>query len=226
MKEETPQPKPKKEKRADLGSEQKQPADRIGDLFKILAEDVDDIARPYWDKNGREIYPVTEYSPIKRRLIVRNVFAFIEGMIFQMKQVALLFEQETPGVLSSQEVALAKEKEYALNEKGEIEERTAKIRLKPNFLFAFKLFAKAGGLDEAPNLAGHSRWQDLGAAVTVRDRLMHPKKPEDMIVTDLEMQKVIRTYQWMYLEMTMNFLKSVHSHAVDRRRKRKAGTSS
>lgn len=57
-------------------------------------------------------------------------------------------------------------------------------------------------------IAGHSSWQnldlstqsnhllDIGSAIKVRDRLMHPKVAKDLVVSNQELDSVMNSTKW------------------------------
>lgn len=64
-----------------------------------------------------------------------------------------------------------------------------------NIKFAFRTFALVHLTDYRLNV-GDNRWDDLKKSLVVRDRLMHPKKVEDLETTDEEMERLQRAYDW------------------------------
>lgn len=64
-----------------------------------------------------------------------------------------------------------------------------------NIKFAFRTYARAHMTDYELNI-GNSKWDDFKKSLTVRDRLMHPKRVEDLEVSDEEMDRLQRAYDW------------------------------
>lgn len=174
----------------------------LADVFSKLAREMDAVAKPYLDEKHRTSYPVSDYSDTDRRLIVRSIFSFIEGMIFQLKQVSLIAAAEKTRPLLPEEIAMAKEEDYELDESGVIKSVKAKLRFKGNFRFAFKLFVKSNALDQKymPDLGGHE-WAKLANALKIRDRITHPKSASDLTITDEEIQNALRVYDWVYAQI-------------------------
>jgi hypothetical protein len=130
-------------------------------------------------------------SPTDRRALVRSVFAFVESMLFALKQEAL----HHPSVFSSPEIALLREESYELADDGEALIRPARLTLKRNLKFTFAAFAKAWRTRCRLEL-GDAGWQDFGSALKVRDRLMHPKRIADLDVSDDEVRIVNHASVW------------------------------
>lgn len=77
-----------------------------------------------------------------------------------------------------------------LSENGEIKARWAKITLEKNIVFAFRAYAKAFGVEFKIDKSGQG-WEDFKRAVKVRDRLMHPKRLQDLFVADGELKEMV-----------------------------------
>jgi hypothetical protein len=130
-----------------------------------------------------------------RRSFVRAVFAHMEGVVFTMKQFAYEYriQPETPATHA--ESAFLLEEAYELSEKGDIRTVPAKIPLTKNIKFAFKAFSRAGHSDyKLP--VGTAGWEKLTKSIKIRDRLMHPKNPNDTVVTETEHNTVLQTSRW------------------------------
>jgi len=136
-------------------------------------------------------------SSVERRLFVRSVFAFIEAAVFRIKTGALLWDIST---LSPNEIALIKEEDYELDDTGAIKTRKARLKFFGNFRFAFAVGAKAAGVNYQLDVGGDG-WRSLRDAVPVRDRLTHPKRATDLVVTDAEVRNVMAAFMWVMDQM-------------------------
>lgn len=164
--------------------------DKFEKLIKALTDDITGCA---------ELLAAQDSSQVVRRAFVRAVLASIEGNIYWMKQEAL--EAHNRQVqFSVEELALLKEETYNLSNNGKAAVRKAKLRLRDNLNFAFKMQAKSAYSDYSLNL-NSTEWNQFLKAITVRDRLMHPKRSSDLIVTDEELEHVQVASLW--------FLKSI-----------------
>jgi hypothetical protein len=166
----------------------------IDELFAELSKEIDLVAKvlptkPWTIKKYAD--PAT-FSQVERRLLVRSVFSFIEALIYRLKVGTLI---EGPGKLSAGEVALVKEEDYELDDSGTVKIRRARLRFLSNFRFAFKVAAKASEVDFDVDVSG-GEWQALRDALSVRDRLMHPKLAADLMVTDDEVRNAMKAYHW------------------------------
>ncbi|MBH2846077.1 hypothetical protein I6U52_20220 [Serratia marcescens] len=121
------------------------------------------------------------------RQLVRAGFAYIEGGSFSLKVAAIDDAINNSIELTQADIDFAFEVSYQLNDKGNIVEGTAHINLTKNIKFAFNLYSKAHQLNK-PFDSGLSFWSDLKKSIKIRDRLMHPRAPEDL---DIEPKEVI-----------------------------------
>jgi hypothetical protein len=108
------------------------------------------------------------------------------------------FEKVRAGAgFSDAEILLLKDWTYRLTDKGEVEFERAKLSLKSNLQFAFRMYAKAAGVEYSlPK--GEAEWDKFKRSIKIRDRLTHPKKPADLQVSDEDMRMVAEAYVWIF----------------------------
>ncbi len=125
------------------------------------------------------------------RQLVRAVFAYIEGVTFSVKASAAWKCMQDGVEITPQERYIAAEVEYRINDKGEVVERPAQIMLTQNIRFAFALTEKAHRIPAQfdPSIEW---WACLREAIKVRNRLMHPRLPEDLDISPEELIKTIK----------------------------------
>jgi hypothetical protein len=138
--------------------------DRLGEIMRILVSDT--------DRAGGLLS--TENSPYARRTYVRTFFAMVEGLTFQMKQVAL--ERESQGFIS-----------FLLREHEQLREETSFVRPLDNIRLSFECFARAHGSHFRPDYANH-RWDCLRKAIGIRNGVTHPKMLSDLDVSDANLR--------------------------------------
>ncbi len=93
------------------------------------------------------------------------------------------------------ELALMVEEDHELNDKGEIITVRAKVPITKSIRLAFKVFARANFCDYELTTGDH-RWDSFKRGLKIRDRLMHPKNVEDLVVTDDDFDILIDTITW------------------------------
>ena len=95
---------------------------------------------------------------------------------------------------------MIKEEDYELDDSGAVRIRNARLKLLNNFRFAFAVAAKAADVDFRLDVGGPG-WQALRETVPVRDRLMHPKRLTDLVVTENEVRKAMIAFNWAFDQM-------------------------
>jgi hypothetical protein len=125
------------------------------------------------------------------RQLIRSILAYIEGVTFSVKIKCVDHCLRAGIEVSDNERYLAVEVDPELNEKGEVVERSSKLRLMSNIRFAFRLFEKASKHASRFD-PGSEWWSCLHETVRVRDRLTHPKMPADIEVSGEEIVKALK----------------------------------
>ena len=150
-------------------------------------------------------------NQLHRRAFVRSVFAYIEGVLHQQKQFTYKLGDGT-GKLSDEEMLRLKDSRRKTNQQGEDVLVPHFMRFKDNFKFTFSAFSKSCNSTFELDLNENS-WNVLQASLKVRDRLMHPKSPEDLLITELEIQEASETFLWFSIviyESVSTALQSVY----------------
>jgi hypothetical protein len=93
--------------------------------------------------------------------------------------------------ISPEERYFSIDTEYDLNDRGEVVELVAKISLAKNIRFAIALNRRAHKVS-APFDASVEWWSCLKEAIRIRDRLTHPKMPDDLDVSGDDIVKVLK----------------------------------
>lgn len=120
------------------------------------------------------------------RSLIRTHFAFMEGMLYQLRRVALATAYEHPNFFSFEEISILLEKNFRLNEKGEISDIKSPGRFLPSMLFSFTTYAKLHGLSFRANKDGEG-WAAMRKYVEIRNQLVHPKGMDDL---DIDSEKI------------------------------------
>jgi hypothetical protein len=125
------------------------------------------------------------------RQFVRAVFAYIEAVTFSVKvsSAATCLDNEID--MTPQERYFATDTEYEINDKGNVVESIARISLAKNIRFAIALNRRAHRITELFD-ASVEWWNCLKAAIKVRDRLTHPKLPDDLNISGEEIVHVMK----------------------------------
>ncbi len=140
------------------------------------------------------------------RQLIRAILAYIEAVTFSVK-ASCVHQCLAEGMeVSDHERYLAVEIDSELNDKGEIIERPARIRLTNNIRFAFRLLEKASKQPSTFDPASEW-WSCLQEIIRVRDRLMHPRFAEDIDVSGAEIVNALKAKKGFDEVLLANYLK-------------------
>ena len=158
--------------------------DDLGQLYDTLTKDIAHIV------GGALSVP-----QFKRRSFVRAFIALVEFDTYNRKQRALYLHQQGHYRFEASELMLLREIQPELDDTGKVKERQKYLRLIDNYRFAIRMFCKATGIEfQLPtNDAGWTAFKDT---VTVRNRITHPKRMDEVNVSDKQLQTVISAYKW------------------------------
>lgn len=159
--------------------------EQLKDVYRILSADMD----------AAMAYTAAHSSPFSHRTVVRTFFSLVEGLAFQLRQVTVASLEPHPGRLTVAELALLREERYSLNNKGETEASENFQRILPNLLFTIRCYGKNHGASFEPDTSHHG-WQALQRAVTIRNRITHPKSISDLTIGVEDQQSLIDASAW------------------------------
>lgn len=173
------------------------------DLLKTFSGELDLIWKRYEQ----------DHSEHWRRVLVRSVFAAMDALSRAMMFVALprivgqLATRQTtwqhelgdPNCAAKEffEVCALSNLTFDVNDKGEIDLKPMKVNLARQMLFAIRMMSKVTGVSFNPKEV--EGWAEFNSSVKVRDRITHPKKPQDLVVTEEEMKSAIAGMHWLIL---------------------------
>ena len=160
----------------------------LAEIMNILEQDVKKLIESGKDDQADQTW---------RRSAYRAVFSWIEGVVYQMKQVAVCtqggFYQAR---FSRAEIAFLQEESYYLDDKGRVKTKYNNFsEIDKNLRFAYAKLIE--GLQLSINLeVGGQGWEAFKEAKKIRNNLTHPKNSSELLVTDENMQVLSDTIQW------------------------------
>jgi hypothetical protein len=147
---------------------------------------------------GHRLYP-DQVPRIKARMLIRSMFATIEGIVYGMKQLAFAANR-ADGPLTLDELLICKEISFGQKGNGEVDGSSMRLKFESNVKFAFAVLAKVFHQSFELN-TNCQAWNRLVQSVKVRNRLVHPKRSSDLELTDDELRHAIEAYQWFDLQV-------------------------
>jgi hypothetical protein len=132
------------------------------------------------------------HNQFKRRTFVHFLFAHIEGFTFAKKRFArALYEKIGVGNFTERQIAWLREEAYGQKFP----------RFEDNFKFSFQAMSAVMGIKFDLNLDRDPRWHSFRLALTIRNRITHPKLVHDMNISDEEILHVMKAFLW-FLDKT------------------------
>lgn len=132
------------------------------------------------------------YDESQARDLYRALFAYLEGTSFSVRMwsAKILLDE---GTMDGFERSVVSEQATSLRD-GEVVLTPMKISLQENIQFTFKLADRAHKRPTQTLDTSKVWWSDFKRAVKVRDRLMHPKLPNDLDISGDEVVLAIRVH--------------------------------
>lgn len=166
------------------------------ELYTVLHEDVYAIAGPSQPGERDGIYypDPARLSQRDRRNLVRTVFAFIEATTFQLR---VLLAKNWRDAMSDAQLLALRDLQVDVLPSGAVKTKALKCGLVP--LIRLTVSAYSHVLPEAATVTCDGPGFDAVArSVRVRDRLMHPKTIDAVVVTDSEIREALTAFAWVH----------------------------
>jgi hypothetical protein len=139
-------------------------------------------------------------TPFARRAYVRTTFAYFEGFVYWLK-----------GVVTTWVLGMGKRRNevnltalYLLSDETLRPNRQGKLESEPNRLpfmnfCAFVLRTAAECFEADPSkFFSDNGWCQMKVALDVRHRITHPKNPEDLSISDEEIDAFTKAHHWLF----------------------------
>ena len=144
-----------------------------------------------------------EDSDFWRRMLIRSVFAFIEAYTTVLRRMVLeVYTQKEHAHIPLTKIALLQDYEYSVDEVGKVRRQTFKLVTQKQIALTLRTFAEVMGKDDdfiRDKVFGVNEWRNLKGSMKVRDRLTHPKRYEDLTITDDERHQCTTAFNWFVL---------------------------
>jgi hypothetical protein len=153
----------------------------LGEIVVRLAADLRHFQKRMLSSAKRGTFTETDAS--YARALIRAFFALVEGTCNALKVQALgdMLDDEDrdiePGLIN-----IVFEERFEVDDNGRAAVKPLIYPLQKNIKFAFRIYSEASGHPNTLDTSA-SWWCALMEMSKLRDRFMHPKKPEDLDVT-------------------------------------------
>jgi len=138
----------------------------------------------------------TQYN---RRMYIRAVFSAIEGTCFTFRADIINDVESKKYHISLADKAMLREESYSFD-KENIKGRanTRYISLDNMLLFTFKHLAASNAISYEIDKKTDG-WRSFKQALKARNRITHPRNPDEFQVSDSDLVDIKRTYKWFWL---------------------------
>ncbi|EHH2479586.1 hypothetical protein C9I98_17935 [Photobacterium sanctipauli] len=164
------------------------------ELAVILDEDISAVAKAMEESKPR--------SSALDRSYVRTVFSALEGVLFALRQE--IIQADNFGTeFMPKERAFILEKKY--NQRtNTVTKHTFRPSIRESICTNTGYYARSKGLKDFrfPETSG---WDDMKKAITIRNRITHPKSIEQITITNEELEVILRAKKWFTTEVMAQY---------------------
>lgn len=157
----------------------------------------------------------SEDTPERRRRYIRNIIALVEGTTAAMRGLALADAKAKVTRFSPGEIAILRGKTYELDDEGVVHSRPSNQKLVRNVRFSFAALARTYDAPFTLKVDG-AGWKCFRATIKVRNRLVHPRAPLDLEVTDAEIRDASTAHGW-YAEQNIGVSDAILASRTSKR---------
>lgn len=160
-----------------IGDEQiKRRLNEVLSVLRILTDDVIQCQK----------VRVDQPSSFADRMWAHSTFVLIEGLTYQMRQLALDLDSLSPGLLTT-------------SEKTKISEDSSFLDTADGIKWAIRTLAKAVGEPIPCNFNTDKEWKNVMlTSLEVRNRITHPKKSSELNLSEDEAKAIGTAGSWFF----------------------------
>jgi hypothetical protein len=179
--------------------------DEIQGMTRVLTEDLNRLRQLV----GEDV-PISGAEEANRRFYVRAVFALVEAVVEQHKQLLLDLADRGAVVLPACVRQALSEQTPLVKDNGTVTYREQYLQLERKLRAVYHAAGEALRQPLAVNF-GDAGWQSFRAALDVRDRITHPKTYEDCHVDGDALETVNRGHEW-FRALNNEFVRVAREH--------------
>lgn len=182
--------------------------EEIQGMTRTLIEDVESLLP---DLGSRSISDeITDQEKINRRFYVRAIFALIEAVVEQHKQLLLeLYKNNFIELKIGFKEALS-EQDYFVSDNGNVVIREQYLQLKRKLRLVYKSAEDAFGIKLQIDYGGKG-WETFQSALVIRNRTTHPKRYMDCEIDENALEIVESAQEW-FREVNNEFVRIARLH--------------
>lgn len=128
-----------------------------------------------------------------RRAFCRSAFQFVDGISTDLKNI--VYSYESSELIGEESYLALQDKKKVINDGKEkiIKKRSGFAK---NIAFSFDIYGWTAGIDI--NLKGNQKdWGRFLRCVSIRSRVVHPKKIEDLYISNGDLVEMFKMLEWL-----------------------------
>ena len=183
--------------------------DEIKEIIYTLGGDKDRLSTKLGSRSITEA--ISEDEEANRRFYIRAIFAFIEALVEQHKNLMLELSDKGIVKLPLGAYEAVSEYIYIVKDNGEISPQFKYLQLQRKIKAVYKIAGEAFG--EPLNIDfGDQGWKALKSAIKIRDSLTHPKSKKDCFVEN-EYLDIVESGESWFKNSNKEFVRVAVSHS-------------
>lgn len=144
------------------------------------------------------------------RTYIRTAVSFFEAELHLQRLELLEYCRKNNHKISPEVTVYLTNKKYELNENGDLNERYLQQNIKSSIKFVFKQFSEIKGY-ELFRRYEESGWGNLVETLKVRNRITHPKRFDEQIVSKKEVEDCTEAIEW-FMKNVINYIRLDTQH--------------
>jgi hypothetical protein len=196
-----------------LGGELFERLEELRDVVGVLYGDVERLRPVLGSRSISDAVSEEEYG--YRRAYVREIFALVEAIVEQHKLLLLDLTRHEFIKLDPLTVSALSEQGPSVSDAGAVAARDVYLQLRRKVRLVYRVAADACGQSLVVRYDDEG-WRQFGAALSVRDRITHPKSYLECHIEGEELDKVDAGQEW-FKALANEFVRVSQAHRKEER---------
>jgi hypothetical protein len=176
---------------------------------KILMKDISILEKYVLPKPQQSGEPQSE-DFIERhhaigRFLVKTVITYIDAICHQLRLVsASVEEDQLSQLLCPEEFSALSYEEIKIGDKGVVRKQPMRVSFYANLEFSIKCYSKVFSCEFDLDKSNDG-WANLKNTVRARDRIVHPRSSDGLILSSTELNETANALKWFNEEVSRLF---------------------
>jgi|GEM_PF-1162300 len=155
-----------------------------------------------------EIYSDDWRNPVFRRAFVRACWAYIEAVVYGVKDTTLWAANLGAADLPAKDFKFLSGVTFVVSTDGKVEAKLIRCDTEKNIRHTLRIAADCFDRVTGPDFS-HKGWRMLKVSLQLRHRLVHPKCVAQLRVSDQEIEDLRESFVW-FAELFTKLISDVH----------------